>query len=700
MGQRLATGMVRMGTAAFALLTMSEAALAQTDAATTPAPAATTSTATDGRLIYEAAYFTQYAPSTALDIVQRTPGFSLDSGDSDVRGFGGAAGNLVIDGARPSAKSDSLQTILSRIPASRVLRIEVGSGDLFSAEYSGRPRVANLVLRDDGGLSGTIEARVTRDYTASLTPQGSVSALLRRGGSTFTASLGYENEDFVEEGTDTLRALPSRTITEFRIKENDIRDQEWFGTASWAFDGGTNRTANLNGRYERNRFTLRQTNDVRPAIGPRRDDRLSQLARNTQWEIGGDVTRPLAGGGIKLIGLYRTGSAFNRDDNFNIVAGNILGGFVQFVDSRRDEAVTRLVWNRANVGGWSLETGVEGAFNRLDSKVDLFGVTAGGGQVPIDLTVDEAVVSEYRGEAFVNAGRALSSKLRLDLGLTYETSRLTVRGDAEAERSLRFLKPKVSLDWRPGDGWRMQASLTRTVAQLNFDDFVGAAELANDRVDGGNPDLLPQRAWELRASVERPVLGDGRVQIAFVYDRISLLQDRVPIDGGGDAPGNLGNGRRLAASATVDVPLAALGLTGARFTATGVIRDTSVRDPYTGLKRDFSGPSRWFLEAGYRQDLGKFAYGINYFGQPRARVFRRNEIDNFDGTEPFLIAFAEYRATPKTTFTVQVENLADVSGTRKRLFFTPDRTAATPSVVEDRERNRHAAVSLAVRHSF
>lgn len=699
MGQRLGTGLVQLGTAAFALLTVSEEAMAQTAVAPAPA-AATSSTGTDGRDIYEAAYFTQYAPSTALDIVQRIPGFSLDSGDADVRGFGGAAGNLVIDGARPSAKSDSLQTILSRIPASRVLRVEVGSGDLFSAEYSGRPRVANLVLRDDGGLSGTIEGRVMRDHTGILAPQGSVSALLRSGRSTFTASLGYENEDFVERGTDTLRALPSGTITEFRIKQNDIRDQEWFGTASWAFDGGTNRTANLNGRYERNRFTLRQTNNVQPAVGVERNDRLSDLARNTQWEIGGDVTRPLAGGGIKLIGLYRTVSADSRNDSFNIVAGNVTGGFLQFVDTRRDEAVGRLVWNRANVGGWSLETGVEGAFNRLDSNVDLFSVTGSGTQIPIDLTVDEAVVSEYRGEAFVNAGRALSPKLRLDVGLTYETSRLTVRGDAEAERSLRFLKPKLSLDWRPGDGWRMQASLTRTVAQLDFDDFVGAAELANDRVDGGNPDLLPQRAWEVRASVERPVLGDGRVQIAFVYDRISLLQDRVPIDGGGDAPGNLGNGRRLALSGTVDVPLAALGLTGARFTATGVIRDTSVRDPYTGLKRDFSGPSRWYAELGFRQDLGKIAYGINYYGQPRNRVFRRNEIDSFDGQEPFLIAFAEYRATPKTTVTVTVENLLDVSSTRKRLFFTPDRTTPTPSLVEDRERNRHAAVSLAVRHSF
>lgn len=688
--------------AAAASIAMAPAVQAQDSVAPAPTPAASTEvgTAADGRLLYPAGYFAQYAPTTALDIVQRIPGFSLDSGDADVRGFGGAAGNLVINGARPSAKSDSLQTILSRIPANRVLRVEVASGDLFGAEYTGRPRVANIVLTDTGGLSGTVEARLARDYTASLSPQGSVSALLRRGRSTFNASIGYQNEDFLEEGTDTLRALPSAAITELRIKENDIRDQEWFATASWAFDGGENRSANFNSRIERNRFSLRQTNDVRPAAGPRRDDRLSERFRNLQWEVGGDVTRPFAGGGIKLIGLYRTGSGTEYSDQYNIVADTVLGGFIQSVDSRRDEAVTRLVWSRPTRSGWTLEAGVEGAFNRLDSTVDLFSVTGDGTTVPIDLPVDEAVVSEYRAEPFINAGRSLAANLRMDLGLTYELSRLTVTGDADAERTLRFIKPKASFDWRPGGGWRLQASLTRTVAQLDFGDFIGAAELANDRVDGGNPDLRPQRVWEYRLTIERSVLGDGRIQALLGYDEVTQLQDRVPVEGGGDAPGNLGTGRRYFVSGTLDIPLGALGIRGGRLTASGTWRDTSVRDPYTGQDRFFSGTSRWYAEGGFRQDLGSFAWGFNLYGQPRASVFRRNEIDSFDGGDPFVTAFAEYRASPKTTVTLTVENLTDVRGTRHRLFFAGDRGAGAPVAVEDRERNRHATIYLSLRHSF
>ena len=74
----------------------------------------------DGRTVYEAAYFSQFAPSNALQVVQRVPGFTLELGNQEVRGFGQAAGNVVINGQRPSSKSDTLETILARIPASRV----------------------------------------------------------------------------------------------------------------------------------------------------------------------------------------------------------------------------------------------------------------------------------------------------------------------------------------------------------------------------------------------------------------------------------------------------------------------------------------------------------------------------------------------------------------------------------------------------
>lgn len=666
----------------------------------TASDTANNSTGADGRQIYQAAYFTQYAPGTALDMVQRIPGFALDGGDNEVRGFGGAAGNVVINGARPSSKSDSLQTILSRIPASRVQRIEVASGELFSAEYAGRPRVANIIMNDAGGLSGTLTLGIDRNYDASLVPDGNVSLILQRGRSTFGASIGYENADFLEEGTDTVRALPSGDLVEFRRKVNDIHDEELFATFNWAFDGGENRSAHLNLRHERNEFSLIQSSAVRDALGNARSVPFNDRVQNNIWEVGGDVTRPLGGGGIKLVGLYRTSNYRQNTDSTAFAAGVSQGGFLQNVANRTDEAVARLSWSHGNLGGWSVELGAEGAFNRLDSDVAFFNILPNGSLVSVPLDIDSAVVSEYRGEIFVNGGRAIADNLRLDLGLNAEFSRLTVTGDADAERSLRFLKPRIALDWRVGGGWRIQNILTRTVAQLNFDDFVGAADIGNDRVDGGNADLLPQRAWEYRLTIERPILGDGRVQFGLAYDRISLLQDRVPLLSGGDAPGNLGRGTSLTLSTNLDLPLARLGLDGVRFTFNGEVSDTNVRDPYTGQGRRFSFSNNWNMEFGLRHDLRSFAWGVDLHLHQRNAVFRRSEIDAGRPRYPELNIFAEARFTPRTTLRLEVQNINDVPQTRLRTFYAPDRSNPTPVATELRERNTHISTFLTLRHSF
>ncbi len=662
-------------------------------------PAAAQQVDERGRTVYDAAYFTAFAPSNALDIVNRIPGFSLSTGNSDVRGFGGAAGNLVIDGQRPSSKSDSLETILSRIPANRVLRVEVGAGDLFGAEYSGKPQVVNLVLTATGGLSGTAEVEISRDYTGDIHPVGSVSALLRSGKSTFNASAGYRASAYTEEGYDRLVSLPERDLIEYRRKINDITDGQYFGTLSWAHDDGANRSAHLNGRIARGLYRLGQTNDVTPVGEPVRDDIYHQRINVWDYELGGDITRPLAGGGLKLILLGTRRDWDNFEYNHNRIASQQIGGYEQSVIYRRDEAVARLVWSRSNWNGWNVELGTEGAFNRLDSKVKLNSIDSNGNPVPIDLSVDEAVVTEYRAEPFVTLGRSLTSKLRMDMGLTYESSRLTVTGDAKAERSLSYLKPKLSLDWQAGHKWRVQASAARTVAQLNFNDFVGAAELANDRVNGGNPDLVPQRVWTFRASAERPIFTNGRIFVEGGYKAFTQVQDRVPLEEG-DGPGNLGNGRQFFATGALTLPLGQWGIKGGQLTGNISWGDTRVRDPYTHQHRHFSGYSSLGADLGFRQDLGKFAWGVDAEVGTWGTSFWRSEEDSNRMSDPEFSAFVEYRPTSKTTIKFTGRNLSDIPAVRRRIFYTPDRSNLTPDAEEYRVRNAHIQLFLTLKHNF
>lgn len=653
-----------------------------------------------GRTIYPAAFFVPFAPANALQIVARVPGFTLESGDAEVRGFGQAAGNVVINGQRPSSKSDTLDVILARIPASRVARVEVGAGNLFGSEFAGKAQVVNLVLTAGGGVAGTVDAKARRDFTGKLFPEGSVSALVRRGTSTFNGSVAITNANTSEEGTDTLRTLPGGAVFESRRKVNTRQEPTGTVSAGWEYDGGSHRTAHLNGRWVVDRFALDQRNRVVPATGAIRDDFLTQRLDYRSYELGGDVTRPLAGGGIKLIGLATRTHRDAADRSFNRIGPVVTGGVVQTLASHRDETLARLVWNRSDLGGWSVELGGEAALNRLTSDVDLVAVAASGARSRIDLPVDQATVRELRGEGFVNVGRPLSPKLRLDLNLAYETSRLTVRGDAQAERSLAFLKPKATLDWRPGPGWHVQAVVARTVAQLQFEDFISAAELTNDRVNGGNADLLPQRAWETLATVEHTILTDGLVKLELGYNRISLLQDRVPTPEGFDAPGNLGDGTVLTARATFDAPLGSLGIKGGRLNARVSRVDTSVIDPYTLRDRPFSGYNLWSVQGGFRQDRGKFAWGFQLYRSSPTTYYRLNELDRFSNAGPYATAFAEYRPTPKLTLTAGADNAGNVEALRRRTFFAPDRRTLNPSVTELRERNQHVIPYLGLKYSF
>lgn len=649
---------------------------------------------------YASDFFAPFSPANALEIVKRVPGFVLEEVDEDIRGFGQAAGNVVINGQRPSSKTDTIDTILSRIPANRVVRVEVGSGERFGSEYSAKAQVLNLVLSDSGGLAGTLEGKLAREFTGRAIPELSASALLKSGRSTFNASASLSNSSSTEEGVDYLFALPSGVQREFRDKVNIIREPKIALSASWAFDGGENRTAHLNARVSEANFKLDQTNLVFPAEGPNRNDALSQRFDVRDLEVGGDITRPFMGGGLKLIGLATRRQRDNAEVVLLRAAGTSLGGSEQTVDDDSEETLARLVWNRSNLRGWTVEMGAEAALNKLDSDVDLFSIAGDGTRTRIDLPIDQAVVKEKRGELFVNAGRPLTKTLRLDLGFTYEASKLTVSGDTSAERTLSYPKPKATLDWRSRNGWHAQLSIARTVAQLRFEDFISSAVLSSDQVNGGNANLMPQRAWELLATIERPILGDGLVKIELGRNWVSKVQDRVPTPEGFDAPGNLGSGKVLIARAKVDAPLRTFGISGGRLTLYGSYVDTSVEDPYTLTQRPFSGNSAFYYEVNFRQDLGKFGWGIDAEPNTHSTNFRRAELDRFSNDKPYVSIFAEYRPNARTTFNFELENIIQSAGLRRRTFFTPDRTNPVPSAVETRERNRHIIPSITIKHSF
>lgn len=659
---------------------------------------------------YSAEFFAPSAPQTALDIARLVPGFNLDLGDVEVRGFAQAAGNVVINGQRPSSKSESLTSVLRNIPAGQVVRVEIGPGTIYGAEYATRSQVLNVILSEASGIDGNVTGSVRRLYTGRVVPDVSASAIIRRGEHSINLSAGTGNVLNLEEGTDLLTDPDTGAFIEHRRKHNSYRDFNPFISANWAFEQASDKSIHVNTRWSPGSFYLTQDNHVTPAVGPERDDDLVQDFKSPVFELGGDITRPLAGGAIKLVGLAtRRKRDWSERYRFRSEGGaQILGGFEQLQDAQRNESILRLTWSKSDVAGFSVETGSEFALNTLDQDVQLYEFLEGGERVREDLPVDQARVKEKRAEPFINIGRQLSSTLRVDAGLTYEYSKISVRGDVNEDRDpLKFWKPSLTLDWKAPSGWHAQVSAKRVVAQLNFYDFISSAELSTDRVNAGNPSLVPQQTWQFRATVDHPLLGDGLAKLDVGYDLVNDLQDRVLLCDPlvptrcFDAPGNLGTGKRSFATLTLDAPLAKIGLKGLRVKLDGTLQRTRVDDPISGDPRNWSDFfPEWQWNAEVRHDIGQWSYGFTVNDRQRFTFYRTDEYDvNYNGG-PYGTAFVEYRPRNGTTITLDLDNALDTSGNRHRTIFRPNRANPTTVIDEFRERNRHLNFGLTLKQTF
>ena len=93
-------------------------------------------------------FFNRFQPNSALDMLEQLPGF-LMSISGELRGYGSDTGNVLVNGRRPSSKRVTVPSLLDRIPANQVEKIELIRGPVRNIEMQGEPEVANVVLKTD-----------------------------------------------------------------------------------------------------------------------------------------------------------------------------------------------------------------------------------------------------------------------------------------------------------------------------------------------------------------------------------------------------------------------------------------------------------------------------------------------------------------------------------------------------------------------
>ncbi|MBV9541211.1 MAG: TonB-dependent receptor plug domain-containing protein, partial [Alphaproteobacteria bacterium] len=184
---------------------------------------------TAGVLVYDQSYFADAHLNTAMDMIRRLPGFSFDGGNN-ARGFAGTAGNVLVNGQRPTSKTDSLDNILSRISASEVDRIEIIRGGAPGIDMQGQPVVANIIRKAEQSTHVVADFQDNLFFNGKNVPSFSVEFSTRDGNTTYEGSLQrYGNFD------DSL-GLGYRDITNFHtgITVRDYENRRAGGTGGAA----------------------------------------------------------------------------------------------------------------------------------------------------------------------------------------------------------------------------------------------------------------------------------------------------------------------------------------------------------------------------------------------------------------------------------------------------------------------------------
>lgn len=643
--------------------------------------------AEDGRQVFEPAYFDQFAPRTALDMVRRIPGFTIEDGNRGQRGLGQANQNVIVNGERFSSKSDSIRDQLQRIPVGDVIRIEILDGTALDIPgLSGQ--VANVVYKTSG-TSGQFRWRTGfRLYnTEAQLYGGEVSVTGSSGDLDYTISLSNENNRFGADGPTLITDANGQLIEEQFSKFSGKFDNPTLST-NFTYRFGADTVANLNLSYGVDYFKRRFPETGTTPAGLVREREGRGGSNGPEYEIGGDIEFPLGPGKLKLIGLER----FERD-NFSSVVIDRFNDGSQSVGSRFEqtnnegERIGRFEYGW-NMWGGDWQVSGEAAFNRLNRVSRLFDLDANEDFVELFFPEGTGGVTEDRYEGILSFSRALTPKLSLQLTAGGEYSKIEQTGSAANARTFQRPKGSLSLAWKPEDDFDISVEVRRRVGQLSFGDFLASVSLNNENESGGNNELVPDQSWNVDVEINKGLGAWGSAKLEFNHAWFEDFIDFFPLDNGGEARGNIGDARRTQIELNTTINGDPIGFRGARLEVQAIKRWMSVTDPFTGENRPFSRDLIDLLEVDFRHDIpgSDWAWGTGLFTNNNAPYSRRFEIGRDYEGPVFANIFVEHKDVLGLTVNASYGNVLGARNKFDRTVFDGSRPDAPILFVENMNR--------------
>jgi outer membrane receptor protein involved in Fe transport len=661
--------------------------------------------ASQGVTPYLAAFFAESQPNSAMDMISRIPGFAFDGGDN-VRGYGGAAGNVLIDGQRPASKSEGLEDALRRIQAKQVERIDIIRGGAPGIDMQGKTVIANVILRKGGGgqwlLAGASAAHQDGRTTPAVRFEGSTPA----GPGVFDwSALVFR---FVDDGAgEGVQRGENGSVVDRTAWDETGGGRGADIKAGWKSPLAGGRFA-LNSQffietYEWSLNAAATSGPGRLSVNDRQDREDGELGGS--WEI--------ALGPKAKVELTALQTLRNTDFTSSFAEGSDSGVYSE--ESQASESIGRATLRYSLSPSISLEGGGEVALNVLETSTDFI-----QNGVPVVLPAADLRVEEERGEAFATANWRLNPKFAVEAGLKVEVSTISQSGDTNLSKSFTYPKPRLIATWSPTPVDQVRVRIEREIGQLNFRDFASSIAFSTGgTVTAGGADLEPDKTTVVEAAYERKFLKDGAIVVKLTHEEVTDVNDRIritdvascPLVGGApdtddlscnfDAPGNIGEGVNDELSIALNLPLGKLGAPGGLLRIEGEWSKSEVTDPTTGEKRRVSGQAPFEGEIRFSQDLPQYRlqWGVDTFLAFEERSYRFDRIDKI-ALETWVTVYAEWKPRPDLSLRLEAHNLTGRDLTRSRQVYDAPRDTGSVAYVENRPLDFPSFIYLRIRKTF
>lgn len=634
--------------------------------------------------IYEPAFFTQYAPRNALDMVGQIPGFQLEGADNR-RGLGQGGANVLVNGERLTGKSD-VGSQLSRIVADNVVRIEIKDGaSLDIPGLSGQ--VANIVTKSTG-RTGTwswapqFRKRQPVSWThAHLTVSG------ESGNLTYSAEVRNEANRNGDWGPEILTDADGEVF--------EIRDE--LGRYNYDGPGAVldlnwtpkdDYVGNLNLEYNKTNSAqlVRSSQRAQTDRGVNQETVFTGGENEWNAKIGADYEFPVGPGKLKMIGYYR----FERSPTRSVFSvfeldGEQIGGsiFDRLADEAETIARSEYSWSRKEGHDWTV--GVEGAFNFLDIESELQQFDEGAYE-SVELDGATSRVEERRAEATVTHSREVSAKWNLQLSAGVEYSELQQTGGLIRD----FVRPKgfMLATYKPEENTSVRFKVEREVGQLSFFDFIAAVDIVDNIDRESNFDLVPAQSWNLSLEYDRDFGQGFTINVNPYFNIISDLVDRIPVGEDGDAIGNLDSAIQYGVDFNMSIKGKRWGWDGTQFDLDLEWRDSKVEDPVTFIDRQLSRDKKTFWHARMRHDIpdSQWAYGGGVREYVDFKGFRSFTTDDPTLERPITYGFLEHKHVFGMKVRAELTNFLNSKEEFTREIFTRRRDTGTLSSTEFQSR--------------